>query len=153
MNLASRDFISGQDLPPKCTSEGGNVSPSLVFQNTPHGAQSLVVIMKSVGLAENDGDYGQGKIHWIVWNIPANIDFIPSGFIPSGAVVGLNDYWEAGYSGPYPPAGEKHKYITTAYALDTSLRISTSSSYDQLFEAIKNHILDQDSISCFYQRK
>jgi hypothetical protein len=153
MHISSRDFIGGQMLPFKCTNEGDNVNPSLVIQEVPPASQSLVVIMRSSGLVQNMQDDGQGKVHWIVWNIPPQIGYIPSGIIPKGAIVGINDYWEVGYGGPYPPAGECHKYKISVYALDTSLNLSSSTTNQQLLKAIETHILDQDEIIGFYQRK
>lgn len=159
MYLSSHNFKHQGLIPPKHTCDDANISPSLVIQGVPPGTQSLAIIMQSLGIYPDTQPKTTKKkskpplrIHWLVWNIPPNIGFIPEGETPKGATIGINDFWEHGYGGPYPPTGECHQYRITAYALSTSLNLPSSTSPQKLLETIQNHLLDQDQLIGYYQR-
>ncbi len=159
MYVSSRDFIHQSLMPPKYTCDGANISPSLVIQGVPNGTQCLVVIMESLGLfseVKKSSSHSHkklpSKVHWLVWNVPPDVGFIPEGTVPKGATVGINDFWEPGYGGPYPPPGECHQYRITVYALDTSLNLSSATPPKKLLETIQPHILDQDELIGLYKR-
>ena len=52
-------------------------------------------------------------VHWVMWNIPANITSVPEGVQeqarlsdPDGVLQGLTTRGAPGYYGPKPPVGE-----------------------------------------------
>lgn len=155
MIVSSRDFIHQQQIPPKYTSDGQNISPSLVIQSVPAGAQSLAVVMYSEGESSENliNQDKEVKIHWLLWNIQPDIGYLPEGTVPKGSTVGINDYWETGYGGPYPPAGERHKYRIVVYALDTMLSLPSGAGGSELIKAMDGHVLAKHSIVGYYQRK
>ena len=73
-----------------------------------------------------DAPTGSGWWHWLVFNIPVNINGLPENasdkilsLMPQGAVQSINNADICGYEGPYPPIGDKaHAYIITIYALN-----------------------------------
>ncbi len=64
-NLLSADYGFG------CN--GGNLSPAISWANAPKGTKSFVVT-----IYDKDAPTGIGWMHWVVVNMPANIDIICS---------------------------------------------------------------------------
>ncbi len=101
-----------------CT--GQNVSPALEWRGAPAGTRSLAVTVY-----DPDAPTGHGWWHWLMYNIPPNVDKLPAGagdpahaFMP-GVTQGLTDFGKPGYGGPCPPKGDKpHRYVFTVHALD-----------------------------------
>ncbi len=97
---------------------GANVSPRVAWQNAPAGTKSFVVTVY-----DQDAPTGSGWWHWIVADIPANVDELPAGAgsaegkLPAGAKAVGNDAGQTGYLGVCPPAGETHRYLITVHAL------------------------------------
>jgi hypothetical protein len=101
-----------------CT--GQNKSPALFWSNPPDGTKSFAVTMY-----DPDAPTGSGWWHWVVFNIPANVNRLATGaggtaanLMPAGAVQSMTDFGKPGYGGPCPPQGAKaHRYIFSVYAL------------------------------------
>ncbi|MDO8988376.1 MAG: YbhB/YbcL family Raf kinase inhibitor-like protein [Sideroxyarcus sp.] len=97
---------------------GDNLSPGLEWKNPPPGTLSYAVTVY-----DPDAPTGSGWWHWIVYNIPASANGLPTGAVvraalPAGAKQGRNDYGERNFGGACPPPGDKpHHYIFTVYAL------------------------------------
>ena len=99
---------------------GGNVSPSLAWKNAPAGTKSFALTVY-----DPDAPTGSGWWHWVMFNIPADVDALPAGAgdpaggkAPRGAVQSRTDFGKPGYGGPCPPQGDRpHRYIFTVYAL------------------------------------
>ena len=100
--------------------EGGNVSPSLLWKNAPAGTKSFAITVY-----DPDAPTGSGWWHWVMFNIPADVNSLRAGAgnsdrsqAPKGAVQSRTDFGTPGYGGPCPPQGDKpHRYIFTVYAL------------------------------------
>jgi len=103
-----------------CT--GKNISPALHWKDAPIGTKSFAVTVY-----DPDAPTGSGWWHWIIFNVPANIDKLPenagdpaSGLAPKGSIQSRTDFGKPGYGGACPPVGDKpHRYHFTVYALDT----------------------------------
>ncbi len=104
------------------TSCGGeNISPELKWTNVPEGTKSFAVTMY-----DKDAPTGSGWWHWLVFDIPADVDGfktnagnISSGLMPEKAIQSITDFGKYGYSGPCPPKGNGiHQYLITVYALN-----------------------------------
>ncbi len=101
---------------------GENQSPQLSWQNVPEGTKSFAITM-----FDSDAPTGSGWWHWIVFDIPANVNELVLGagnisakLTPKGAIQSLTDFGVAGYGGPCPPENTGiHKYTITVYALKT----------------------------------
>ena len=102
--------------------EGGNVSPALQWQGAPRDTKSFAIT-----LYDPDAPTGSGWWHWVVFNIPADVNSLAKNagnpqatLVPSGSIQGRTDFGQPGYGGPCPPAGDKrHRYQFTVYALKT----------------------------------
>jgi Raf kinase inhibitor-like YbhB/YbcL family protein len=130
---------------------GGNVSPALRWHGAPPGTRSF-----AVGMFDPDANFW----HWIAFDIPigaqglnANAGAPRSGDAPGDTVQLKNDFGNAGYSGPCPPAGKPHHYVITVYALDVpTLGLVAHFSRDDALAAIRKHALAQAALTVTWGR-
>ena len=95
-------------------------------------------------------------VHWVLFNLPANINELPENVptdeeLESGAKQGRNDFRKIGYGGPCPPGGT-HRYYFKLYALDTELDIEAGAGKDQLLKNLEGHILGKGQLMGRYKR-
>lgn len=137
-----------------CT--GDNTSPHLKWTNAPEGTKSFAVTMY-----DPDAPTGSGWWHWVVSDIPASIDEMPTnagdvklGLAPKGSVQSVTDYGIKGYGGPCPPEGHGlHQYIITVYALKTDkLGIDENTNSAVVGFYIWNNMIGKASIVSYYER-
>jgi hypothetical protein len=146
MKISSPAFDNNSKIPEKYTCDGENVNPPLKIEGVPKEAKSLVLIV-------DDPDAPMGTfLHWLVWNIPPETNFIEENSLPEGAVQGKNDFGKENYGGPCPPFGT-HRYFFKLYALDKVLNLPEGSSLKEVEKEMEGHILDQAQLVGLYQRK
>lgn len=104
---------------------GQNISPQLSWQNAPEGTKSFAVTIYDAAAPT-----GSGWWHWVVFNIPADVNELASGagtnpeLLPKGAISGLTDFGKPGYGGPVPiPGSGFHPYLITVHALSEVLSL------------------------------
>ena len=152
MELSSAAFKDGQPIPNRYTCDDKNISPALAWNGAPAGTKSLALIV-------DDPDSPTGVwTHWIVFNIPADAsaldeDAAKSQTSPAGLRMGLNDFKNAGYGGPCPPAGKAHRYYFKILALDITLDLPAGASRQAVDAAIAKHVLSQGQLMGTYQRR
>ncbi|MCL9807517.1 YbhB/YbcL family Raf kinase inhibitor-like protein [Flavobacterium amniphilum] len=101
---------------------GNNLSPQLSWKNAPEGTKSFAITMY-----DPDAPTGSGFWHWVVFDIPANVNELVTNagnsklnLAPKSAIQSITDYGIKGFGGPCPPEGHGlHHYIITVYALKT----------------------------------
>jgi Raf kinase inhibitor-like YbhB/YbcL family protein len=153
--LKSDTFIDGGEIPRRCTCEGADLSPALLWENLPEGTETLVLIV-------DDPDAPDPKAprmvwdHWILYNIPPDCGGLPegvqSGDLPPGAGEGINSWGRTGYGGPCPPIG-RHRYFHCLYALDTRLPEALGEvGKDHLLVAMDEHILARAELVGTYEK-
>lgn len=148
MDLRSNAFDNKGDIPLKYTCDGDNVSPPFFVGSAPIGTQSFALVVE-----DPDAIGGVTFDHWVVWNIKMETTEIKEGFVPDGAMQGINDFDEKGYGGPCPPKGASaHRYLFNLYALDTRLNINPDSRKEHLEKAMEGHILGQTTLLGLYKR-
>ncbi|MFX1445614.1 MAG: YbhB/YbcL family Raf kinase inhibitor-like protein [Promethearchaeota archaeon] len=140
MKLISDDFKQKQSMDKKFSFRAGNISPHLRWEDAPSQT-------KGFALSCNDPDAPVGDwIHWLICNIPANVNEIPQG----GPIPGTeleNDYGEVGYGGPAPPSGT-HRYFFRIYALDVEyLEGITKKNFQK---KIKEHTIESAELIGLY---
>lgn len=145
-HLRSPAFKEGEAIPSKYTCDGENISPPLLFENTPQGTKSLVLIV-------DDPDApSKTWVHWVVYNIPATTAEAKEGKALSGSIEGLNDFGDRSYGGPCPPSGT-HRYFFKLYALDQLLSLKEGATKEQVEKAMQPHILAEAQLMGTYSRK
>jgi len=133
---------------------GDNISPSLKWQLFPKNTKSFAIT-----LFDPDAPTDHGWWHWVVINIPLNINYFPenagnpkSKYFDLGFQT-VNDYGEVGYGGPCPPPGNPHRYILSVYALNINkLDFSRDVTPQIVAEEIKKYAIDTDSVMGLYKR-
>jgi Raf kinase inhibitor-like YbhB/YbcL family protein len=145
MKITSSAFQEGGNIPSKFTCDGSDTSPPLQITGIPSEAKSLVLIA-------DDPDAPSGLFtHWLVWNIPPQINSIAEGSAPKG-VHGTNDFGKSGYKGPCPPPGT-HRYSFKVFALDRELDLRPGAKRSQMDAAMKGHVIAQGELVGRYGRK
>lgn len=138
-------FPAGGAVPIEYTCEGKDVSPSLTWGTVPEGTKSFALIME-------DPDAPNGVwVHWVLFNIQADIRMLTENSIPTGAIVGKNSWQTVDYKGPCPPSGV-HRYVFTLYALNTALTLPTGATAADVRKAAKSHMLGQVELVGKYKR-
>jgi Raf kinase inhibitor-like YbhB/YbcL family protein len=152
--LRSAAFANGESIPSRCTGDGDDVSPPLEWHNAPEGTKSFALVMDDPD-APDPARPKRVWVHWVVAGIPAGTSSLPDAAsphgLPAGAVEGLNDSHDAGYSGPYPPIG-RHRYVFTLYALDAPPGVAKGCTKADLLKAIEGHVLGTAQLTGTYAR-
>ena len=146
--LTSPVFEHDEELPFKCTAEGGDVSPPLRWEGVPAEAKELVLICD-----DPDAEYGVFT-HWVVYGLAPDTEGLPEG-LGRDAVIerddlslvqGLNEFDEVGYSGPQPPeepTSGPHRFFFRLFALDVELDLPPGVTRADLRTAAKDHVVAQ----------
>lgn len=137
-----------------CT--GKNESPQLSWANAPEGTKSFAITMY-----DPDAPTGSGWWHWVVFDIPANINELVTNagnlklnLAPKGTIQSVTNYGVGGYGGPCPPEGHGlHQYIITVHALKTAqLGLDANTNPAIVGYYLGNNTLAKASIVSYYQR-
>jgi len=143
LQISSPAFGTNQVIPAQYTCEGKDINPPLEIAGIPEKARSLVLIV-------DDPDApGKTWVHWVVWNIPIT-HHINENSIPGEQ--GVNDFKCTAWGGPCPPSGT-HRYFFKAYALDTLLQLSSTTTKKELEQAMGEHILAFGELIGIYNRQ
>ncbi len=143
MLLTSTAFTHNGEIPSLYTCDERDVSPPLAWKDVPETAKSLVLIV-------DDPDAPDPKapkmtwIHWVLYNIPPNVDNlqqdITSSDLPLGTLEGMNSWKRTDYGGPCPPIG-RHRYFHKLYALDEVLPDLKNPTKARLLAQMSGHII------------
>ena len=131
---------------------GKNISPVISWQNPPKNTKSFAIT-----IFDPDAPTGHGWWHWIVYNIPKDVNKIPlnaskSAILPKGSIEAKNDYGFTGFGGACPPKGDKaHRYIITIYALNIE-KLPKILNPNKITQIIKKHTIRKVSITSLYKR-
>ena len=153
--LESAAFPPNNFIPRKFALEGENISPPLKWSAGPEGTKSYAVIMEDPDVAQNPP-----FVHWLLFNIPADVLALPEAIPPSpelpkpeGALQGKNDRGAIGYIGPNPPTPDPaHRYYFQIFALDTTLDLPVGTTREELVNAMQGHVLASGYITGLYDR-
>lgn len=149
--LTSSAFETESSIPPQFSCDGRNISPELSWSRPPAGTKSLVLIMH-----DPDAPIEGGYTHWLVYNIPANVNHLPENVpnqdkLAGGGLQGKNDSGKYGYTGPCPPSGT-HRYYFRLYALDREVDAGAGGSKASLEKAMEGHVLAKAELLGRYRR-
>lgn len=150
-SLESPAFHNGGTIPRKYARRGDNLSPPLVWQGAPAGTKSFALIIE-------DPDAPSGTFrHWAVYDIPGDRTQLPEGAGNGASKLkqGVNDFGDASYDGPQPPAGHGvHHYHFRLAALDVeTLPIAVGEDVARIWAKARPHILaEADLVGTFETR-
>ena len=145
-DLMDRKF-AGKGGPRKC--DGENVSPALSWSLPPEGTKSFAVYAYDAV-----GRYGLGVVHWVLYDISADVTGFAEGEVPAGARSGKNITTKLCYLGPCPDVGDKpHHYEFILIALSAEPgTLPGEMTGAEFMAAIKDHALGATSIVGRYAR-
>lgn len=151
LEIKSDAFNNGNVIPTQYTCDSHDISPTLSWGSVPSGAKSLVLF------CDDPDSPSKPWSHWVMFNIPPDKASLPTdvpkkGRLPDGAIQGINDFGRIGYSGPCPPPFGPHRYFFTLYAVDRTINLDENSTKQEVWEAIKGHIIAEAVIFGTYKR-
>jgi len=137
-------------VPKRFTCDGEDVSPSVSWGALPPGTRALALVCY-------DPDAPGGIfVHWVLYNVPANLSGVPEGLPRRGVVEGVglqgvNDFGRVGYGGPCPPSGT-HRYVFLLLALDDYLGLREGADAATLLREAAPHVLGYGEVALTYSR-
>ncbi len=143
IDVSSKVFSAGEEIPARYTCDGEDVNPPLTIGKLPDKTQSLALIVE-----DPDAPMGTWD-HWLVWNIPPANE-ISEDSIPG--TEGKNSFNKHHYGGPCPPSGT-HRYFFKIFALDSELDLGADTDKEALEKAMVNKILGRGEIMGLYSKK
>lgn len=201
MRLSSTSFEEGGAIPARYAfarpAEEGhvalsdNMNPGLTWSEVPAGTMSFALLCRDPDLPSSGEDVNQeGReipadlprtdfYHWVVVDLPPDIQGIEEGEFSNGVTVGgkvggdgpygcregINDFTSwfdgdpemagdyHGYDGPAPPwnDGRIHRYVFTLYALSVDwTSVMGSFTGEEVLEAIRGRVLEEASLTGTY---
>jgi len=155
LSISSPAFVNDGLIPRQYTCDGANVSPPLHWSGVPSNAKSLALIIEDPDAPDPEAPKTTW-IHWILYNIPPNIDQLPEDLarhgIPAGALDGLYDWLRTGYGGPCPPIGT-HRYVHRLFALSAVLPDLHGPRKSTLVQAMHGKVLVEAALVGLYARR
>ncbi|MCK5603299.1 YbhB/YbcL family Raf kinase inhibitor-like protein, partial [Candidatus Pacearchaeota archaeon] len=131
---------------------GKNVSIGFQWQPLP-AAQSYAVLFDDRHPVANNW------VHWLVVDIPNFVTEIEEGAsrnnMPEGSRELMTSWGRTGYDGPQPPVGSgRHEYVLHLYALNMpKMSLSENVTRDEFLKAIQSHLIAEERVSGFFERK
>lgn len=154
LTITSAAFAGGAPIPRRYTCDGDDVPPPLSWTGAPDGTRSFVLIIDDPD-APDPAAPKTVWVHWVLYDIPANVHELPDGggpgSLPTGAREGKNGWNRRGYGGPCPPIG-RHRYFHKLYALDTELGDLGMPEKAEVERAMEGHVLEQAELMGTYER-
>ena len=150
-HITSPAFTDGEPIPVRYSGFDKNVSPPLRWSDPPPGTKSFVLLM-------DDPDAPKGAwVHWVLYHIPAYERSMHEGLpakpiLSDGSRQGKNSSQRIGYSGPHPPEG-RHHYYFKLYALNTMPDLAAGATKEQVWRAIKGHVLAETKLMGTYSQE
>lgn len=133
-----------------------SLSLPIKISDAPKGTVTFAVVIDDKDAVEV---CGFTWIHWLVANLKTNEleenasilrnDFIEGVTSEHSAVSPLSEADATCYVGMAPP-DKPHRYDITVYALDTELKLAKGFTYNKLWYAMKEHIIETASITGVY---
>jgi Raf kinase inhibitor-like YbhB/YbcL family protein len=114
--LTSTAFAPDAAIPDRYTCKGMDASPDLAWTNVPAGTVELALVV--------DDPDANGFVHWVVAGIDPATTGLAENQVPADVVQAKNDFGNAGWAGPCPPAGSGvHHYQFQLLALGAPLNL------------------------------
>lgn len=144
LKITSPAFVNGEIIPDKYTVKGQNINPELIIEDIPLNVKTIAIIV--------DDPDGHNWVHWVIFNIPANLPITVINENTAPGIEGLNDFKKNKYGGPCPPFGAGyHRYYFKVFALDSELKLDFATRDDLEIE-MKGHIIAKGELMGKFKR-
>lgn len=155
IKVSSTTVESGRPIPLMHSEYADGVAPRLSWTAV-KDAKSYAVICE-----DPDAKPTTPFMHWLSWNIPADVTALPEGLQeqarltePEGLLQGVTSRGSVGYFGPRPPVGDPpHLYHFQVFALDTVLGMAPGADRDTLLAAMQGHVLAASEVVGTFAQK
>jgi Raf kinase inhibitor-like YbhB/YbcL family protein len=135
---------NGAAIPERHTCDGEDLAPALSWTAVPVDTVELAVTMT---------DLDVGFTHWIMTAVSPTRMALAEGEVPVGAKQWTNDFGDAAYGGPCPPADSAaHTYLFTVHALNQQLEVADDASATEVISILNQTAILQSSVSGTYAR-
>lgn len=137
MQLHSSAFSPGGTIPKSAAARecgGSNRSPELHWSDAPAGTKSFALVVH-----DPDAPVPGGYYHWAIPDVPA---------CTASLAPGTTAF--AGYRGLCPPAGQRHRYDFTLFALDERIASGAALDAKHVLDRIKGHVLGRATLRGYY---
>ena len=153
LTITSSAFPADGAIPQRFSREGANLSPPIQWHGAPAGTRSFALIVE-------DPDAPKGTFrHWVAYNIPPDWSYLTEGAgsreQDTALRMGRNDFGNARYDGPQPPAGGgPHHYHFRLFALDVAeLALPPQRPASDIVAAAKERRLGEADVVGTFERK
>lgn len=150
MKVFSKSFKENEQINLRYTKDGGNISPHIGWSDFPKETKSFALLCH-----DPDAPTQSGFWHWMVINIPSNVNEIKEG--SSGKIDFAfeinNDADMKGWYGPQPPKGHgPHRYNFTVLALDVD-NIDRKEEQSKAYTSFMlwHHTIDKKTITVTFE--
>ena len=135
---------NGAAVPERHTCDGDDVAPAISWTAVPIDTVELAVTMT---------DLDAGFTHWIMTAVSPTRTGLAESEVPVGAKQWTNDFGDAAYGGPCPPAdAAPHTYLFTVHALNQQLEVADDASATEVISILNQTAILQSSVSGTYAR-
>ncbi|PXF58948.1 MAG: YbhB/YbcL family Raf kinase inhibitor-like protein [Deltaproteobacteria bacterium] len=138
-------FENNGFMPAKYTCDSGDNNPEFEIEDVPEKTKSFAMTME-----DRDSPI-RAMVHWIIFNIPADIREIKENSVPHGSIHGTNDFGKQCYKGPCPDSAI-HRYEFRLFALDRVLEVDERTKKAELSNLIAGRTLAEAVLTGLYSR-
>ena len=138
-------FENSGFMPAKYTCDAGDNNPEFIIEDVPEKTKSFAMTME-----DRDSPI-RAMVHWIIFNIPADIREIKENTVPQGSIQGTNDFGKQTYKGPCPDSAI-HRYEFRLLALDRVLEVDEKTKKAELENLMKGRTLAEAVLTGLYSR-
>jgi Raf kinase inhibitor-like YbhB/YbcL family protein len=142
-------FAENGLYPKEYTCDSTGISPALQWEGVPKGTASFVLTM------HHFDPTGNRHVYWVLYNIPAHIQNLPSDASGIGS-IGVNTVNRGNaYAPPCSKGPGPKKYVITLYAVTKTIALSQPPrdiTMDVVMKEIEQNKLDSALLSVTYSR-
>ena len=154
IQLRSPAFAFNARIPVRFTADGEGLSPPLVWEGMPSGADSLALIVEDA-----DAPTPHPLVHAIVVDLGAQEESLQEGALSSehhrgvGLHTGRNSFLKHAWLPPDPPPGHgEHRYVFQLFALCAGPLLSQFCGRGEFIEAVLNRDIAVGCLIGTYER-
>lgn len=140
-------FKNYECIPKEYTCDGEGIAPIINIFNVPKNTEELILIVD-----DPDAPIKESWVHWVLYNLPSNINKIDKNNLPINTKEGINDFGNIGWGGPCPPKGQAHRYFFKLYAINKKLDIQDKQTRAMIDYQMKDNIIECAELVGLYKK-